>query len=305
MPVEIKLLFPRSRNPYATEEFDSRAPAMSETGGMVMGSERGEDKFLPAVVSLEEERRLQMNYIESQLKSIDMGWPIAGGYVERRLMAEALLVRKRIEDEGQNDALLERYRRAVGALVRIIRGIRLELSLKTQQSADQMEAWLVREVMSSGAKERLGPDVWAASVAQLSDKAGRKNGRYLALCCDLFMSVQQVPRRYANDFNTTVALQEALRGPAIGRYSIPTIMSGSRLIAQRQMMVVAWHMKQLLEASDEVSMKNARERVARDWATSPSQLGLTSTPFDSVQTFSIPCSYWFGEWERQADALRE
>ena len=143
----------------------------------------------------------------------------------------------------------------------------------------------------------MGAEVWSAAIAQLGDKSGRRDARFRALCSDLFIGGNGVWR--------TAKRVKSANDHSIGGYSIPTNKNGTRLISRRHVLTVCWHLKQLLDASDDAALKRAEETVALDWGVPKSQLGLTATPFGSQQAFNNPFYLWNGEWEKQADALRK
>ena len=274
---------------------------MGEPG---MGDEDIEDiepNNLPNFNTLDEERELQIEFIERQLQSIDSQSPISSSnVVTKRLMGDAMLTRIRMEDDGSSDELVSRYQQDIRLVVRIIRGVRLTTDLKTQQIADQYEAWLVQEVQSPKANEFMGSDVYAGAIAQLSDKAGRQRARYWALTKDFFIGI----RENRIDRSVGVYVRKTPLEHTLGGYSIPTIKSGTRLITRRHVSTVAWHMKQYLQASDSSALNQAKESVARDWNVSAINYGVTATPFSPSLGYKEPWAFWYGEWERQADALR-
>ncbi len=313
-PIEISLLVAKDPTPQSDAEGGSTGDDAIDVGGMPgmggsgkisgMGYAASEPNSLPNYRTLDEERELQMEFIERQLQSFDSLSPISSSYiVTKRLMGDAMLTRIRMEDDGNSDALLKRYQQDIRLVVRIIRGVRLMTDLKTQQIADQYEAWLVQEVRSPTAKEFMGSDVYIDAVAQLSDKAGRQRARFLALTKDWFIGILE--NRIDRSNGTGVYVKKTPLEHTLGGYSIPTNKNGTRLIARRHVSTVAWHMKQYLKASDSSAINQAKESVARDWNVSEAKFGLTATPFSPSQGYMEPWSFWYGEWERQADALKE
>ncbi len=312
-PIEISLIVAKDPTPQSDSEGGLTGDDSIDAGGMPrmggsgemsgMGYAESEPTSLPNYKTLDEERELQMEFIERQLQSCDSLSPISSSYiVTKRLMGDAMLTRIRMEDDGSDDAILKRYQQDIRLVVRIIRGVRLTTDLKTQQIADQYEAWLVQEVRSPSAKELMGSDVYLDAVAQLNDKAGRQRARFLALTKDLFIGTRE---NRIDRSNGSVYVKKTPLEHTLGGYSIPTIKNGTRLIARRHVSTVAWHLKQYLKASDSSAMNQAKESVARDWNVSEAKFSLTATPFSPSQRYMEPWSFWYGEWERQADALKE
>lgn len=288
-PIEVELLAPHQNTSQEELSFESAA---SEMGMGDYNDVEIIEKQLPMGPSFVEERTLQWDYIERQLRGLDDSSPISSSYnAMKRLMGDAMLARVRMEDEGHTAETLRRYQRDASMIIRIIRGVRLMPDLKSQQLADQYETWLVKEVLKEGARDRFGAEVWSSAVAQLSDKSSRRKARLRALAYDFYFSSNGVNRRFPTQHS-------------VGGFAIPTGKSGTRLISSRHVSNVAWHMKQLLDAKDDSALKQAYESVARDWDTSESRLGQTATTFSNHQAHNVPCSLWHGEWEKQADALK-
>ena len=295
--VEITLLSPPPKS-------SNQGKASENIGGMDGGMDGGMGSTnadldepivqnqLPIDPTWEQERLLQWNFIERQMKSLDEATPLSESYlVMRRLMGDAMIARIHMDDDGATEKLLERYQRNIAVIIRIIRGVRLGTNLKTQLAADRYEAWLVQEVQREGAKERLGEANWSAAIAQLSNTAKRKESRFRALCLDFHLAYSARYRRIRTDHT-------------LGGYSIPTDRSGTRLISSRHVATVAWHLKQLLDANDESELMQAKETVALDWGISISELGMTATPYIYNQRLAFPCHLWHGDWEKQAAALK-
>jgi len=257
------------------------------TGAAMIEKYEAESK-IPFDATLAEERELQFKHIEQQLSRVDRSTPLTYSSALIWLMGDALLVRMRVWDDGQNEELLNRYRRNLRLVLQITYGIRLNPTLAMQQNADRNEAWLVHEVLASGTKELMGSELRDAVATQLRDKTSRQNARYRALA-DEFVKSQSY---------TTKAVDHA-----IGGFEITTEGSGTRLIAKRHVATVAWHMKQYLMASDSAARLEAKENVARDWSVSITELENTSTPFSLYYIRNPPCNLWFGEWEKQVDSL--
>ena len=63
-------------------------------------------------------------------------------------------------------------------------------------------------------------------------------------------------------------------------------------------------MKQYLMANDSVAINQAKEALAREWNVPVSEFGLTATTFwaSTGSRVNAPWIFWFGDWEKQADA---
>lgn len=63
-------------------------------------------------------------------------------------------------------------------------------------------------------------------------------------------------------------------------------------------------MKQYLMANDSVSMSQAKEALAREWNVPDAEFGFTATTFSASTGLRVnaPWIFWFGDWEKQADA---
>ncbi len=266
---------------------DDAEMAAGGAAGMVAVGEPSELYELPEKTTLAEERELQLEFIERQLSAVDNAMPLSAYIVGKRLMGEAMLARARMQDDGTTEELLQRYQRTIRSILRIIRGARSTSNLKTQQVADEYEAWLVQELRLPGTDSFLGSELLAAAITQLGDKAGRQNARYRALVADWAKS--QASSRSSPDHT-------------LGGYTIPTTGSGTRLISKRHVSTVAWRMKQYLMASDVEARNQAKKALAREWNVPGSQFGWTATPYSMNSGSGAPWTNWFGDWERQADA---
>ncbi len=312
-PVEITLLAPHSKE---TAESLGSMPENADAGGMSaggmsaggmsggepssenIGASEGGDSIeleltqLPPTATLAEERALQGNHIEKQLSRLSNTAPISTSYwVVKRLMGDAMLARGQMQDEGRTEELLTQYRRNIRNIVRIVRGVRLVMDLKSQQVADQYEAWLVDEIKRDGARELFEEENWLAVTSHLSDKAERRKSRFQALCMDLSRSGT------AHRGGTGHVL-------FLGKYQLFTSSSGTRLMSERRVTMAVWHLKKLLFASDDPEFEQWLREVAKDWPPFGSQFQQTATPFSANQGLAVPHALWNGEWEKQADALK-
>jgi len=247
---------------------------------------------IPYGATITEERELQFKHIELQLSRANSATPLNYSPALVWLMGDAILVRMRMQDDGQNEVLLNRYRRSIRLVLQMTYGIRLNPTLNMQQAADRNEAWLVREIQASGTKEMMGAELRDAVVTQLRDKAGRQKARYRALAEDFVKS------QFKSQSNATKAVEHALGG-----FEITKEGNGTRLMVKRQIATVVWHMAQYLMAGDSAARLPAKEKVARDWGVSMKELQDTSTTFSLNNVKNSPGSLWFGEWEQQADSL--
>lgn len=291
--VEISLL-PRQEPPPSeqdikndTDSSASDAIGAASVGTSGMGEGPPSEVRIPFDATRTEERELQLLHIEQQLRRVDYSTPLMSSVAQVRLMGDAVLVRMRMQDDGKTEELLSRYRRDIRLIKRITHGFRMDATLKMQQNADRSEAWLVQEVLLSEAKEMMGSELRDTLVAQLRDKDSRQKARLRALADDL------VWRKFATN----------PEGHGLGGYEIPTKRNGTRLMAKRHVATVAWHLKQYLNASDSIAKLRAKEAIVRDWEIPMKELELTETSFVMQGWPSAPCCLWFGEWEKQADAL--
>ena len=262
---------------------DAMGAASVGTSGM--GEGRPSEVRIPFDATRTEERELQLLHIEQQLSRIDYSAPLTASAVQVRLMGDAVLVRMRMQDDGQTEELLSRYRRNLRLIMRISHGFRMNTTLQMQQVADRSEAWLVQEVLLRGAKEMMGSELRDALASQLRDKNSRQNARLRALANDL------------------VWKNHEFKGHELGRFEIPTKRNGTRLMAKRHVATVAWHLKQYLNASDSIAKLRAKEAIAQDWELPMKEQERTETLFETYGWLSAPCRLWFGEWEKQADSL--
>ena len=285
------------------EEIGIGGEAMGSAGGMGSGSGSGdaenvEPNTLPQGLTLAEERKLQFQFIEQQLDSISNGpspTPLSHNVVGTRLMSEATLAGARIQDEGSDDDLLDRYRVSIRLMTRYIAGVRANPTLKAQVAADEYEAWLLREVQNEEAVTLMSKEVYTVAVAQLANKTSRNFARYRALVVDWGRTQADISGR-----PRTVLVQ----AHTLGGYLIPTGQSGTRLISGRHVSTVAWHMKQYLNASDDQAKSQTRKVLERDWNLSETDSNLTRTPSGFFDGRAIPWKYWHADWEKQADALK-
>ena len=257
----------------------------------------GTQNVLPQNLTLAEERELQLEFIERQLHSVDRLAPVSAYSAGQLLMGEAMLVRARMQDDGTSEELLKRYQRSIRSIIRIIEGTRITPHLNAQQIADRYEAWLVKELQFQGASEFLGTELQRAAETQLGDKAGRQNARYRALVVDWAAS-QSITHSKAKKRSNSAP------DHTLGGYAIPTSGNGTRLISKRHVSTVAWRMKQYLMANDSMAMNQAKEAVAREWNVPATEFGFTATTFSAStgSRVNAPWIFWFGDWEKQADA---
>ena len=259
----------------------------------------GTQNVLPQNLTLAEERELQLEFIERQLQSVDRLAPVSAYSAGQRLMGEAMLVRTRMQDDGTSEELLKRYQRSIRSIIRIIAGTRATPHLNAQQIADRYEAWLVKELQSQGESEFFGAELRNAAETQLGDKAGRQDARYRALVVDWAASQSTTNSNAKKKSNSGSPPDHT-----IGKYTIPTNRNGTRLISKRHVSTVAWRMKQYLMANDSVAINQAKEALAREWNVPVSEFGLTATTFwaSTGSRVNAPWIFWFGDWEKQADA---
>jgi hypothetical protein len=303
-PEELKLL--TSKEPLIlsgndaeeiAEEVGLGGEAMGSAGGM--GSAANEDETiepntLPDGLTMAEERKLQFQFIERQLDSTS-NIPLTPNVVGTRLMSEATLARARIQDEGPDDDLISRYKVSMQLMTRYIAGVRVNPTLRAQQSADEYEAWLLREVQADTAMKLMDPEVRLAAVSQLTNKSARNKARNRALVVDWGRTQADISGR-----------QRTVSVPAhtLGGFEIPTVRSGTRLISSRHVSTVAWHMKQYLNASDDHARVQARRVLERDWNLSETDPNTPRTPSIFRGGPFTPWTYWHADWELQADALK-
>jgi len=121
--IEIWLLAPSQ--PDSEQGDDNVGLQMGEgLGGAQRTNGTQRTNELPKSVSLTEERELQLDFIDSQLKSLDNMSQLSSSYRAcSRLMGDAMLTRVRMEDDGISESMRKRYQRNVGILVRIFHGV--------------------------------------------------------------------------------------------------------------------------------------------------------------------------------------
>ncbi len=300
-PNELNLL--TAKNPVAFSEIwigEDLGPG-GEIGGAAEAigtfhSEVEDDKpnTLPEGLSLAEERKLQFQFIERQLDARG-NIPLSPSTVGIRLMSEATLAKARIANEGPDEDLLDRYRISVRLMTRYIAGVRANPTLNAQQAADEYEAWLVQEVQDNDAVQVMGKEIHTAAVSQLANKSSRNNARFRALVSDWGKTQSDISGR-----PRTVSVP----AHTLGGFAIPIDQNGTRLIAGRHVSTVAWHMKQYLNASDDQARMQARKVLARDWNLRETDPEITRTPSVFGGGRGRPWTYWFADWEKQADAMK-
>ncbi|HUP78134.1 MAG TPA: ABC-2 transporter permease [Pirellula sp.] len=300
-PMEIGLLLSKDPAPVAAitdVETEDASIGGASGGGGSMGMIGGdvEANVLPQNLTLAEESELQWAFIERQLQSVGKTSPVSSSLAGQRLMGEAMMVRAKMQDDGSSEELLKRYQRSIRLIIRIIEGTRITPHLNAQQIADRYEAWLVNELQSKGASEFFGAEMRNAAELQLGDKAGRQNARYRALVID-WVASQNPSQLFKNRKKNWSLTPEH----TLGGYSIPTSGNGTRLISKRHVSTVAWRMKQYLMANDIEAMNKAKDALAREWNMTTSEFGLTASTLSIPTTVRRPWTFWFGDWEKQAD----
>ncbi len=300
-PTEISLLI--SKEPTPVNEVSE----LETDGGMGFAGESFEKiditngidnaNVLRQNLTLAEERELQWEFVERQLQSTRKSSPVSSYAAGQRLMGDAMMVRARMQDDGTSEELLKRYRRSIRLMMRIIEGTRITTKLNAQQIADRYEAWLVNELQSKGASEFFGEELRQSAETQLGDKTGRQNARYRSLVIDWAAS-QSMTQLNVNKKKKWSSAPDH----TIGGYTIPTNGNGTRLISKRHVSTVAWRMKQYLMANDSVAINQAKEELAREWKVTDSDFGMTANGLSMGSGFSRPWSFWFGDWEKKANA---
>ena len=183
---------------------------------------------------------------------------------------------KRKDNENDTD----HYRRAMKSMLTICKGIRNTPNLAAQQRADFFDSWLFNELKQNDAKETLGSDLWQEIYEYLRDKNARQDIRYKAIVLD-----------WSKSKSSTAQIGQ------LGRFATKNQYTGIRWKAGRDVDRTAWLLTEFLFAPNEATRKLFRKELG---------MKFKNPDFDTAQTlesYKSSSGSWFGEWEKQIDAL--
>ena len=123
--------------------------------------------------------------LERKLQSIS--GPIIFSYpVMRTVTREAELMSLRMDNQSDEPAdgqqrYRERYRRSLILLSNLAIHMRMGVQLMDQEAADQIERWIVRELLKPNRRELFSEEEFSGIVAALADRSGRYKSRRRAI----------------------------------------------------------------------------------------------------------------------------
>ncbi len=265
----------------------------SDNGGGAPGAELPPGQKETSDLELVE---MQMKFLEKRAQT---SLPIqTNSYVLRTIMNEAAYQRLKLDKESEGNDAYEEYRRAVRVAHLVTKGMRRNPLLSTQEMADRVEAWMVREVSREGASKYLGPDLYGDIVARLQDKDHRKEARRRAILTGWLERIQTgrgLPSLAKPTLNpSTMTSDDRLGGVVLPRLKSPVLLAMG-VLKQRQLDRAADVMLNWLEHPS----PNSKEAFSQFWYGS-SELPDGATGLDQHVN---PGLMWHGNWEEAASRL--
>lgn len=219
-------------------------------------------------------------------------------YVLRTIMNEVAYQRLKLEKDSDEGDAIPRYRRAFRVGHLIAKGMRRNPSVSTQEMADRVEAWMVREVSREGASKNLGSDLYSDIVASLQDKAQRNEARRRAILTgwmERFQTGRGLPSLSKPTLNpSTMTSDDRLGGVVLPRLRSPVLLAMG-VLRQRQFDRAAEAMLNWLEHPSPKS----KEAFSKFW------YGRSELPegASGLDQHVNPGLMWHGSWEEAASRL--
>ncbi|MBM3998685.1 MAG: hypothetical protein FJ297_03910 [Planctomycetes bacterium] len=248
--------------------------------------------------------------IAEQLKSTTGPINAAGYRVTRFVWHVAIVSRAHLAANGGpvdvSAASARHYGQSIALMTELAQRLRLSPRLVEQDSADLIEIHLLFELRLSGARERIGAEQYASSVALLADTASRNAARRRAVALS-WHAFQSVPPR-------------ANAPTDLGGYSIAAAPGGGLthgvLLRRRAGMAIADLWALLGDGSESGSVERRRRinvlcgtydvdafepelRVGKDAGGPDPAVGYLITRWEQPGV----ARHWFGNWEREAAEL--
>ena len=228
-------------------------------------------------------------------KLASISGPINYSYSMRSVITEAQLMSLRMDAENdkltdRNQRYQERYRRSVVLLSKVAIQMRMSEMLSVQDSADQLERWIVNELLKPDRKELFSDEEYSSMTAALADKTGRHNARRRAVVIAWYGHCEG-----KQDF---------------GGYELPTLpavsMASSWLVAERNVGQATAALLDYLEAEPHYADRFPA-KVQSFWPNGSAEAQRQFSLYDVLQPYleRTPGALWHQEWEIKAAQLNE
>ena len=174
--------FNRNRNNASYRDEDSSSDLLDESASPEADSgKETKDDFVGFADSLSE----SLDTLERRLSSIN-GPVIYSNYWMRAVIKEAQLMSLQIgtsqdESAGSQKEYRDRYHRSLILLSKFVSHMRMSDRLKDQEVSDQIEQWLVNELLKPNRKELFSDEEYSTMVATLANQKGRHQARRRAV----------------------------------------------------------------------------------------------------------------------------
>ena len=237
--------------------------------------------------------------LERSLKSFS--GPITNSHSMRTVIKEAELMSLRMRIDGEKPAdsqrhFRERYRRSLVLLSNFAIRMRLSDRLIDQEVADQIERWLVDELLQPGRKEYFSDEEYSMMVTALADQSGRYEARRRAV----------VLAWYRYDGQN----QQYFGGLDIPEIQIASLTT-SWLVAERHVGQITAALLEYLESQPTDSDRlppNIQAFWPRMDAKTERQIKIVDVDVigtNASNALRIPGVLWHQDWEVQAAKLQE
>ena len=248
--------------------------------------------------------------LDRQLSTIE--GPIAYSYYMRVVIKEAQLMSLRMStnndqpEDGQQQ-YRDRYHSSLVLLSKLAIRMRMSESLFDQEVADQIERWIVNELLQPGRKELFSDQEYSTMVAALADQIGRYQSRRRAVVVAWYGYSNHWVGQGQNGFG-------GLNRPTVPMKSI----AASRLVAERNVGRATAALLEYLESEPSDSARFPTEIAAfwpaaaedYEWKVTNADANSIRTPTElwqgvNVNSIRTPGVLWHQDWETKAVELNE
>ena len=231
--------------------------------------------------------------LERQLSSIS--GPIIYPRYARGVIKEAQLMSFRIDNSDPADLpqpYRSRYRRSMILLSKFSIAMRMSDRLIDQEGSDQIERWLVNELLQPGRKELFSDEEYSTMVAALADQTLRHQSRRRAVVIAWYGYLDRWVGQGQHDFG-------GLKLPAIPTASVAT----SWLVTDRNVGQATAALLEYLE-SKHLSSDEFPADIQSFWPAGAAEIERQFKGVD-VNSIHTPGALWHQDWETKAAKLNE